>query len=62
MTTPLTGIKKEDKERYNKLFKNLDKNKDGKIEVSELAAYLKTSKNAQDAKGQAKVETFYVNL
>ena len=35
-------IKEEDKTRYEKLFKDLDKNKDGSIEISELTEALKT--------------------
>ena len=35
---------KEDKERFEKLFAKLDVNKDGKVEVKELAAALKEMK------------------
>ena len=46
----------EDEERYKKLFEKLDANKDGRIEVNELAAALqKQSVSKKAAAGHAKV-------
>ena len=49
-------ISAEEEERFQSLFKKLDVNKDGRIEVHELTEGLKTMKVPEShAKGHAKV-------
>ena len=52
----------EDRKRFGELFEKLDVNKDGKIEVSELAKGLKAQKTVKesDIAGQAKVKFVYI--
>ena len=57
-------VSEEDTERFHKLFDKLDINKDGKVEVKELAAALKSLKGVADdtvSKQYAKV-WFLINL
>ncbi|XP_045202786.2 calcium-binding mitochondrial carrier protein SCaMC-2-like isoform X2 [Mercenaria mercenaria] len=46
------NISKEDEERFAKLFNTIDRNKDGRIDISDLSALLK-SKNVPNASDQA---------
>ena len=49
-------LSKEDKERFQELFRKLDVNKDGRIEIHELTQGLKTMKVPEDdAQGHAEV-------
>lgn len=48
------NISKEDEERFAELFNSIDRNKDGRIDISDLSALLK-SKNVPNASDQAKV-------
>ena len=46
----------EDEDRFKKLFEKLDSNKDGRIEVGELASALQKQRvSKSDAAGHAKV-------
>ena len=54
---PKRALSPEDRKRFKTLFEKLDINKDGKIEVNELAKGLTAQKTlkAADVAGQAKV-------
>jgi Ca2+-binding EF-hand superfamily protein len=48
------NISKEDQQRFAELFNTIDRNKDGRIDISDLSALLK-SKNVPNASDQAQV-------
>ena len=54
---PVEKLSAEEEERFQDLFKKLDVNKDGRIEIHELAEGLKTMRVPEThAKGHAKVD------
>lgn len=53
-STENVNISDDDKKRFEELFKKLDVNKDGKIEVNELSVALKSLKGVKDVDKQAK--------
>ena len=53
---------KVDPERIERLFKELDKNGDGKIDVNELAEGLKRYGGTRYRPGQAQVSTLHLHI
>ena len=54
---PAEKLSAEEEERFKSLFKKLDINKDGRVEVHELAEGLKSMRVSEThAKGHAKVD------
>lgn len=54
MSSERRNISKEDEERLSELFNSIDRNKDGRIDIDDLCALLK-SKNVPNASDQAQV-------
>lgn len=51
----MSSVSDSDRDRFEELFNKLDKNKDGKIEVNELAIGLKSVRGIQDVGQHAQV-------
>ena len=58
-----SSLSEEDEKRYKKLFAQLDVNKDGIIEVGELAKQMRAQRNLKDSDvdGQAKVLSLFLS-
>lgn len=56
------NMPKEDEERLAEIFQALDRNKDGRIDIDDLSALLKSQKNVPNASEQAQFKQVTVNV